>query len=156
MALDTFEQAPSRPRAPKLGFDIRGLTMAELVSLRLKIDAALGDVNLGDIDLSMELILQYRMTKMLFVSSMDEEEIALNQRVQAANSCSTILAQLAKLQVEVYDTDRLKKLEGAIYDTFKTLDSEPGLKVHLSQLFLDRYREALNNPAFTPKPPVLL
>jgi hypothetical protein len=169
MALDNFNLLPPDPAEHarqqrqqqrehvKVEMDIRFLSVPELMALRIRIDMMLGDKTLADVDLARELILQYQMTKKLFAEVVGDTETPVNQRVQASNGCQAILGQLAKIQMDVYDSDRLKRLEGCVFDTFRELEkSYPELKGALAESFLDKYRTAIADLTFTPKLPALL
>ena len=99
----------------------------------------LTDLNgsLKDIDLDSELYTQYARAKNLLALAETDDEIALNQKVQAMNSIVGILAQIVKLQADVYNAKSAAELENTLISVLKKF---PELK----DSFLKEYKKALN------------
>ena len=99
----------------------------------------LTDLNgsLKDIDLDSELFTQYARAKNLLALAETDDEIALNQKVQAMNSIVGILAQIVKLQADVYNAKSAAELENILISVLKKF---PDLK----DSFLKEYKKALN------------
>ena len=94
-----------------LKLDVDNMSLAERLELRARIEKSLPARELKDIDLSRELVLQMLSTQELQADVLTDDEVPANQRAQVANAVATILANLIKLQSEVYTSERLKKIE---------------------------------------------
>ena len=92
---------------------------------------------LKDIDLDGELFTQYARAKNLLALAETDEEIALNQKVQAMNSIVGILSQIVKLQSDVYNAQSAAELENTLISVLKKF---PDLK----DAFLKEYKKALD------------
>ena len=99
----------------------------------------LTDLNgsLKDIDLDSELYTQYARAKNLLALAETDDEIALNQKVQAMNSIVGILSQIVKLQADVYNAKSAAELENILISVLKKF---PELK----DSFLKEYKKALD------------
>jgi hypothetical protein len=64
--------------------------------------------------------------------------VPMNQQAQIVNSLGSLLKSLGGLQMRMYDSERLKKLEGAIIEVMRTLPEEQ------QDLFLKLYRERID------------
>lgn len=119
--------------------------LAELLKTRDKINNQIGDTTLKSLNLSDELVIQFQLVRSLLIDSASDNTIPLNQRAQAANSCTALLSQLAKMQEAVWNADRLKKMEGVVVDVFRKLDDEIGqeARLDLAARFLAAYKKAL-------------
>lgn len=84
---------------------------------------------LADLNLTEELYAQYVKAKQMLADSSSEP---LNQRAQTMNSIVSILTQIAKIRTDLYDAERLKKLEAALLTTLKEFPE-------LSDRFLELY-----------------
>lgn len=115
--------------------------MSELIAARDRLTEQIGDLDLGSINISDELMEQYKVIKRMLHDSANDDEIPLNQRASIANSCTTLLGQLVKMQADVWNADRLKKMEGAVFAAFKQLDKDE--RVELGAKFLEIYRKSL-------------
>lgn len=118
---------------------LEGLTQEELLVLRQKLDARLVNQRLADINLERELVLQFSQTKLFLAKIIDDKSIPANQRAQAINSCSSILAQLIKMQTDLYSAERLKAMESACVKAMKTMAPEA------QEVFLSRYSDYYKN-----------
>ena len=63
--------------------------------------------------------------------------IPVNQRAQAVNTATTVLAALTKSQAELYSLERVKKIENCLLETLKAYPE-------LQESFLISYEAALN------------
>jgi hypothetical protein len=115
---------PPARGTPTLMFE--HMTLSELLKLRAQIDSYLPPTKLADIDMEAELVLQLHQVKGMLDDVINDGGTPANQKAQVANSITTILGQLSKIQTEMYDAERVKAMEAAL---IKTLESEtPELK----------------------------
>jgi hypothetical protein len=106
----------------------------ELLQQRDEIDAKLTEISLKDVNLTKELMIQYRKAKVLQDSAGKDNETPYNQRAQVQNSLNATMQALAKLQASVYSSERSKRLEMALAKTLKEFPM-------LQDAFLSRYTE---------------
>lgn len=142
MALPALPQAVGGDRlnakpTHSLQVDLTGMSASELLELRAQIDEKLPVKDLADVDLNRELVLQMLQTQRLQSDVLKEAETPANQRAQVANAVASIISQLAKLQAEVYTSERMKRIEGALIDTLQELPQP------VQTRFLERYAVAI-------------
>lgn len=119
-------------------FDLSGIDEAGLYLLMTEVEAKLPLKYLKDVSLEQELVRQLRMTQLLQIDVIDDPEVPANQRAQTANAVAAILHNLAKLQTEVYTSERLKTIEAILIETLKTLPEEQ------QRRFMEEYVERLS------------
>lgn len=117
--------------------------MEPLEDLRLTTDVSythsampVNATSLQGMDLESEVLENYHTAKQ-FLSNIDQESIPANQVAQVINSITNILKDLVKMQTELYDAERVKKMEAALINTLKTLPDEQ------QDMFFTRYERAL-------------
>jgi len=99
----------------------KSLTIDQLLEMRAQIDAQLPVKDLKDLDLSRELVLQVQALQALQRRVMEDTSTPANQIAQCANSLSSALSNLVKVQNEVYVSERLKRIEAILIDCLDTL-----------------------------------
>lgn len=90
-------------------------------------------VPLTSLDLSHELYLQYLKAKKMLTDAGNEP---LNQKAQTLNSIVSVLGVIAKLRTELYNSERLKKLESCLIETLLEYPE-------LHEAFMERYEREL-------------
>jgi hypothetical protein len=110
-------QAPAKPKV-----NLEGLEPHELISLRAEIEARLPVKSLQDTDLVRELVLQMVSLQSLQNQVLASTDTPANQMAQVANSLSSALANLVKVQGDLYTSERFKKIEGLLIEY---LDAQP-------------------------------
>lgn len=88
---------------------------------------------LATLDLSAELYAQYVKAKNLLTESSSEP---LNQKAQTLNSIVSVLAVIAKIRTELYNAERLKKLESCLIEALLEFPA-------LQEAFMERYEREL-------------
>lgn len=112
-------------------------TLQDLLKLRADIDRRLPVKSIRDIDLSSELVLQFQATQELQNEVVRDAETPANQKAQTLNATAAVLGQIAKLQTEIYTSERLKKIEAKLIEALNTLPAET------QEAFLLVYQEVL-------------
>lgn len=102
---------------------LEDLPLADLIDLFEAIKAALPPHSLQDLNLTEEVVLQFMRTKELQLATLKSKSPA-NQKAQVANAVSNTLAQLTRLQTELHDAERFKKMENHMIRMMKTLPLE--------------------------------
>lgn len=80
-------------------------------------------VNLKDLDLDRELHDTYVAAKDYLEYVKTDERLPPNQVAQTFNTITTILKEVTKTQTDVYNAERVKKLELAMIHALKLTDS---------------------------------
>ena len=113
-----------KPATRRLNFDIALLDEDGLLDLRSQIDMRLPTKALKDLNIERELVLQLITVQNLQRDVFQEEGVPANQKAQTANSVAATLSALAKLQGEVYTSERLKEIEQILIDALQTLPTD--------------------------------
>jgi hypothetical protein len=114
------------------------LSLTELLRLRADIEALLPPRQLSDLNLEEEVLLQFQQTKALYSRVAEDKNTPANQKAQVANSCTTILDQLIKMQRRLYAAERVKAMESALIKSLRELGEE-----RVSARFFAIYERAL-------------
>lgn len=104
--------------------EIENLGVSDLMALRSQIDSKLPERELKDLNLEEELVAHFVLVKEMMTDVMDNEEVPLNQKAQLANSCASLLTQMAKVQTELYNAERIKKMEQALIEALKDMGDD--------------------------------
>lgn len=113
-----------------------GMEIEDLLSLRDEIDARLPATKLTDINLAEELVLQFQKVKAMQAKVLDSNTSA-QQKSAVANSCASTLAQLVKMQTDLYNAERMKMIEQAVIQVMR---DQPE---HIQLAFFDKYERLL-------------
>lgn len=109
--------------APKPTFRLGSMQQDDLLDLREQLDNHL-KLKLEDIDLAEELALQFRQAKSLYNNTINDDSVAPNQKSQVLNTITSIIATITKAQADLYNAERLKRLESATLKALKSLPKE--------------------------------
>ena len=120
-------------------FDLSDIDENGLYFLMTEVEAKLPVKYLKDISLEQELVRQLRVTQLLQADVIEDPDVPANQRAQTANAVAGILANLSKLQVEIYTSDRLKRIESILIEAVKKLPADA------QRQFLEDYAEMLRD-----------
>jgi len=141
MSLTSPDKSPLIPRVPfspttqKQVEDLED-KLAEMEDEADMVDADPGKETLISIDMLAETVQLYRSTKRLHRRAIQfDSKAPLNQQAQVVNSLGGLLKSLAALQIRLYDSERLKKLETALIEMLSDLPVEQ------QNTFLARYKE---------------
>lgn len=122
--------ASSEDRSPfarpthSLQINLDGMPLDQLLELRLEIDKRIPVRGLKDLDLNRELVLQVLALQQLQADVINDDETPANQRAQVANSLSSALTTLVKLQSDVLNSERFKRVEAVVVDMINSQPSE--------------------------------
>ena len=115
-------QAAMAGTAPeKEGFDLDAMSVDELRELRDEIDRRLPEDKLSQMDLTQELLSQYRLVQRLQDSVLMDDSIAPNQRSQVAGQVASTLQQLVKMQTEFHNAERFRAIENLLIKSIKLM-----------------------------------
>lgn len=113
-----------QPADNKGGIDIDALTKPQLLDLHAKIEQKLGGLELGSINLVKETLLQVHRAKALQEQASTAADAPLNQRAQVQNSLGTLIKDLIKMQTSLFNSERIKRIQGAVIKIVKTLPAK--------------------------------
>lgn len=98
------------------GLSLDSYSLDELMDLRTQIDSRMPIRKLKDVNLEQELVLQLQAVQRLQNLVIEDESTPANQRAQVAGAVATALGTLGKLQIEVYSSERLKRIEAILIE----------------------------------------
>lgn len=136
---DAFAKPKDVPAPVQPHHQLANMPVDQLLELRRQIEALLPVKDIKDVNLSRELVLQVQALQALQQRVLTDNEAPANQQAQVANSLSSALVNLVKVQTEVYTSERLKVIEAILVECLKSLPIET------QRGFLDAYEEALGN-----------
>ena len=103
------------------GFDLDTMSVDELRELRDEIDRRLPEDKLSQMDLTQELMTQYRRVQRLQESVIDDQSVAANQRSQVAGQVASTLQQMVKMQTEFHNAERFRAIENLLIKSLKLM-----------------------------------
>jgi hypothetical protein len=112
------------PGATSQGVDLRHYDVEQLLELRSRIDEHLPARRLKDLDLEKELVIQLLSVQKLQADTFRDENTPANQKAQTAGQVANALATLGKLQIDIFSSERMKRLEATLIETIKSLPTE--------------------------------
>lgn len=116
--------------------NLDGMDVDELLALRDEIDARLPATKLSEVNLAEELVLQFQKVRSLQSKVLDSNTSA-QQKAAVANACASALAQLVKMQTELYNAERMKMVEQVLIQVMR--DQPEAIQL----AFFDKYERAL-------------
>lgn len=144
MANDTYLPGmggPAGVKRPEISQNsqnsLENLGAEELWALRQRIDEILPPGKLKDLDLAHELVLQLKIAQKLQEETLADMDTPANQKSQVLNAVAGAIQAISKLQVELYDSERLKRIEACLIETVGILDPAD------QEAFFERYERAL-------------
>ena len=116
--------------------NLENMNQEQLLELRDEITKRLPDIT--TLDLSSELVGTYLKLKELLENSLEElGDVSPNKLATLVNSINSSLRQLTEFQKELYNVNRQRAFEQAIYRTFENADKS------LKEIFLKLLEEEL-------------
>ena len=135
--------AKPKDASPKPTSSLASMEVDELLELRRQIEALLPVKDIKDLNLSRELVLQVQALQALQQRVLGDGDAPANQQAQVANSLSSALVNLVRVQTEVYTSERLKIIETILVECINTLPMD------VQEAFLSRYEDALGKRSGT-------
>ena len=112
---------------------LEDLSHDDLRALRDQINAMLPDESLSGMDMTTELMNQYRRVLKLQRDCMEDLEVPPNQKAQVAAQVKSTLGDLVRMQTEFYTSERFRSIENLLIKYMKTLPIE------MAKTFLAEY-----------------
>lgn len=117
---------------------LQDMSVDQLIEMRRQIEDLLPVKDLKDLNLARELVLQVQALQALQQRVIEDLDTPVNQVAQVANSLSSALTNLLKVQTDVYTSERLKTIEAVLIECLGTLPMDA------QQGFLDEYERRLS------------
>ena len=137
--IDPFKAAaPKTAPTHSLQFDLSGLQADQLLELRARVDSLLPEMSLKNVNVERELVAQLKIAQNLQRETLDSDTPA-NQKSQVVGTVAAAISSIAKLQTEVFDSERMKRVEKALIETLQELPGD------VQDRFLLRYEQALRD-----------
>lgn len=127
----------AKPGVSRRGLSLDSYSQEELLDLRSQIDEKMPVRRLKDVNLEQELVLQLQAVQRLQHVVLDDDTTPANQRAQVAGAVASALATLGKLQIEIYSSERLKRIEAIMAEVINEMPKK------LQEQFFTRYEEIL-------------
>lgn len=124
-------------KGKKAPFNWASLPVNLLIQYYDEIRQHLPETSLKDINLEEQLLLQFHVIRTLQAKALEDDEVPMQQRVQAANAGAAILKALVDMQERVYTTERYKAIENLL---IRLLNKQPE---EFSVAFLTEYEKVL-------------
>ena len=119
---------------PASSIDLSAYSPEDLIRLRSRIEDHL-QLSLDQIDLNQELLIQFKLTRLMFQGIQDDEDIQANHKTQAINACAALLKQISEAQVTLYTASRAQRLEAVL---ISALHQHPELEATFRREMRDR------------------
>lgn len=117
---------------------LEDLSHDDLRALRDQINAILPDESLSGMDMTTELMNQYRRVLKLQRDCLEDLEVPPNQKAQVAAQVKSTLGDLVRMQTEFYTSQRMRNIENLLIKYMKSLSLKE------AKAFLEEY-EALGS-----------
>ena len=100
---------------------LEDLSHDDLRALRDQINAMLPEESLSGMDMTTELMNQYRRVLKLQRDCMEELEVPPNQKAQVAAQVKSTLGDLVRMQTEFYTSQRMRNIENLLIKYMKSI-----------------------------------
>jgi len=118
---------------------LEDLSHDDLRSLRDQINAILPDESLSGMDMTTELMNQYRRVLKLQRDCLEDLEVPPNQKAQVAAQVKSTLGDLVRMQTEFYTSQRMRNIENLLIKYMKSLSLKE------ARDFLDDYQRLIED-----------
>lgn len=114
---------------------LEDLSHDDLRALRDQINAMLPEESLSGMDMTTELMNQYRRVLKLQRDCMEDLEVPPNQKAQVAAQVKSTLGDLVRMQTEFYTSERFRSIENLLIKYMKSLP------IDMAKSFLFEYEK---------------
>jgi ElaB/YqjD/DUF883 family membrane-anchored ribosome-binding protein len=118
---------------------LEDLSHDDLRALRDQINAILPDESLSGMDMTTELMNQYRRVLKLQRDCLEDLEVPPNQKAQVAAQVKSTLGDLVRMQTEFYTSQRMRNIENLLIKYMKSLSLKE------ARDFLDDYQRLIED-----------
>lgn len=96
----------------------------QLIEVYEEVRRRLPPIHIAKMNVEEELLLQFHTVRKLQTEIIGEDGVAPNQKAQVANTVGNCLERIAKMQDEVYDSERFKRIESLLIRMLRKLPKE--------------------------------
>lgn len=104
--------------------DLDSLNQVELLELHAKIESRLTGIRLSEVNLEKETLIQFQRAKALQEKANEAKDVPVNQLAQVQNSIRNILESLGKMQMDLHDSETIKRWKAALIRVVKAQSEE--------------------------------
>lgn len=110
-------------------FDLETMNQGELLALYAKIEGKLVGIRLSEVNLEKETLIQFQLGKALQEkANQPNSDVPVNQLAQVQNSIRNTLETLSKMQMELHNSETIKRWKAALVRVVKELPAESQAK----------------------------
>lgn len=97
--------------------DVESMTLADRLALYTRIEASLPATSLRRVSLEKTLVLQLLTAQQLQKDVLEDDNATPTHRSQVTNTLSGVIDALSKLQIKLFNSERMKDIEAVLIDT---------------------------------------
>lgn len=118
------------------GFRLDEMAPEQLIEVYEEVRKRLPPIQIAKMNVEEELLLQFHTIRKLQSEIIGEDGVAPNQKSQVANTVGNCLERIAKMQDEIYDSERFKRIESLLIRMLRKVPKE------VAEEFLNDYEAA--------------
>lgn len=107
---------PAAAATSAADINVEAMSVSERLALHARIEASLPARSLKEVSLDKTLVLQLLAAQELQKTVLEDDEATPTQKSQVTNTLTTVINELAKLQVKLFSSERMKDIEGVLID----------------------------------------
>ena len=136
-----FDESAHQPlgrgnNAIAVGFRLDSMAPEQLIEVYEEVRKRLPPIQIAKMNVEEELLLQFHTVRKLQTEIIGEDGVAPNQKAQVANTVGNCLERIAKMQDEIYDSERFKRIESLLIRMLRKVPKE------VAEEFLKDYEAA--------------
>ena len=136
-----FDESAHQPlgrgnNAIAVGFRLDSMAPEQLIEVYEEVRKRLPPIQIAKMNVEEELLLQFHTVRKLQTEIIGEDGVAPNQKAQVANTVGNCLERIAKMQDEIYDSERFKRVESLLIRMLRKVPKE------VAEEFLKDYEAA--------------
>lgn len=117
----SLSQPASTSEPPKAFYDFKSLPPEMLIQCMDEIKRLLPPLTLAEMNMEEELLLQFHSVRDVQNRVLNDDVTPVNQQAQIANTVGATLAKLGSLQMEIYTSERFKRIENLLIRALRKL-----------------------------------
>lgn len=106
------------------GFRLQELEPEQLLDLYEEVRRHLPPIQLAKMNVEEELLTQFHKVKKLQTEVINDDGFPPNQKAQVANTVGSCLERITKMQEEIYDSERFKRIESLMVRMLRKVPKE--------------------------------
>lgn len=118
------------------GLRLDSMAPEQLIEVYEEVRKRLPPIQIAKMNVEEELLLQFHTVRKLQTEIIGEDGVAPNQKAQVANTVGNCLERIAKMQDEIYDSERFKRIESLLIRMLRKIPKD------VAEEFLRNYEAA--------------